>query len=938
MQKASRKVLFPALLLLLCCGIAGAEVLKKEVPKPPPADKIHPGVLNVAVRTSLASGAEYLLSLVESNYLDYAVPPKTTRANVIIGYEKQEQYSVRYRSEAYETEQPIYEHIYEEYETFEVGGSQSVEARKMGKVKRKRIVGTKQVGVNVVKGTRLVVDPKGPIVKTYTRNVGPIYRDEKGPEYWPDHLPGDNALALLALLKSGVPETDERVEKLARAVNDYVDYYGTSDLTWNIAWLAAALSNLQDSRYDDARALAISRILDGQIFVGPARGMWGPVCINMEILPVLVQHETDMGAYLAKLKTDLPKNLAKSSNAKKQMRFRQEIEKVEEYVKSLERLYAPVTQQGLRFNSVQSWFRLRQNSWETDMRYTPGLPYYLYNQTLADLESTALALYAISEAADNGCLPEGTMVPDLSRGAELGGASARRQSQVVKPQKPSGMLARAASVVSRLQRQDGGWDQCNLHQESRTFESMGLPRLPAAEDPQALPSARTRATTAQGYSCLANAGRTVGMRKLFGKYGRNILVARKNVMEDAGSYLDRKSENVVPEGRILAPYDLYFAMLGVHRSVYPTVEDRRDLWMRFAHEIVETQYDTGAWENPPAGGWSVKDTRLHSSSLWAWKPFSLKAQHDQAEKAKPNNPKPAPFTLESYWSGAWYGYMAGRHHHQTEAINREVVCTALSMLFLADGVYPPIGGYIDMTGDTPPPGVLDRLCSFLKSRHRISATSLKITPKNMRSAIMSVPLVFLAGGEALADSSMAYALKTYLRDRDGVLIVESSTPQEQNAAETKLKSMLLGSSIRSLPEDADFMADYQGPKPDIKALMTKEGRVAGIFTSTWTPPAQPGARPVQPVAYGQAVYLLVKELMGPEYFDPKYPSLYIGEDPLVARVAALSTLKSMQLMPERATPAAVKPKEPGAPATTPGSPPAAEPVEEEEMVPEDEQW
>ncbi|NQT93241.1 MAG: hypothetical protein HQ559_10805, partial [Lentisphaerae bacterium] len=351
-----------------------------------------------------------------------------------------------------------------------------------------------------------------------------------------------------------------------------------------------------------------------------------------------------------------------------------------------------------------------------------------------------------------------------------------------------------------------------------------------------------------------------------------------------------------------------------------------------------TQYDTGAWENPPAGAWPVKDRRLHSSSLWAWKPFSLKAKHDQAEKAKPNNPKPAQFKLESYWRGAWYGYMAGRHHHQTESINRPVVCTALSLLFLADGVYPPIGGYIDMTGNTAPPGVLDRLCMFLKSRHRISATSLKLTPKNIRSAIMSVPLVFLAGGEALADSSMTYVLKTYLRDKEGVVIVESSTPQEQTAAETKLKSMLLGASIRPLPEDADFMADYQGPKPDIKALMTKEGRVAGIFTSTWTPPVKPGARPVRPVAYGQAVYLLVKKLMGPEYFDPKYPSLYIGEDPLVARVAALSTLRSMQLMPERAKPAAVKSRKPGTPATASGAPATAEPVEEEELAPEDEQW
>jgi len=935
MSEASRKVLFPVLLLLLCAGVSPAEVLEKEIAKPPAAEKIHPGVLNVAVRASLASGTEHLLSLVESNYLYYAAPPKTTTARVVIGYEKQETYSVRYRWQEYD--QPIYKHIYEEYETFEVGGSHSVAARKMGKVKRQRVVGTKQVGTR--KAKRLVADPKGGVVRSYTRNVGPIYKSKQGAEYWSDHLPGDNALSLLALLKSGVPESDERLDKLARAVNDYVDYYGTSDLTWNVAWLAAALSNMHGSRYDKARALAISRILDGQIFVGPARGMWGPVCINMAILPVLVQHETDMGAELGRRKAELPKKLSKTKNPKKQEAYRLEIEQFEEYVKALERLYAPVTQQGLRFNSIQSWFRLRQNSWETDVRYTPGLPYYIYNQTLADLESTALALYAISEVAANGYLPEGTMVPDLSKGGKLGGPTGRRQAQVVKPQKPGGMLARGAAIVARLQQQDGGWNQCNMHQESRTFEAMGLPRLPPQEKPKALPSARTRATSAQGYSCLANAGKTVGMGKLFGKYGRNILAARKKVQEDAASYLDRKSEDVLPEGRILAPYDLYFAMLGVHRSVYPTVEDRRDLWLRFAHEIVETQHDSGAWESKPDAGWTVKDRRLHSSSLWAWKPLSLKAKHDQAERAKPNNPKPKPFVLKNYWNGAWYGYMAGRHHHQTESFNREIVCTSLSMLFLADGVYPPIGGYIDMTGSAAPPGVLDRLCLFLRKKHRISATSLKLTPKNIRSAILGVPLVFVSGSDALADSSITYVLKTYLRNKEGTLIVESGTPNEMAAAQTKLKSLLLGSSIRSIPANQDFMADYQGPRPDIKALFTKEGRLAAIFTSTWVPPAQPGARPRRPVAYGQAVYLLVKKLMGPEYFDPKYPTLFIGDNPFVARVAAMSTLHSLQLMPERAKPAAAKPGKPGEPAAAPaatGTAPA--PVGAEELVPEDEQW
>jgi hypothetical protein len=912
-------------------GWAGAaDPGTKRIPVPPPARDIHPGVLNVAVRAALASGSERLLTLVETNYLNYAAPPLSTRK--ITDYERMETFEVRYRP--VEVDEPIYENVYETYETFKVGDSQSVEARNMAKVTSRRVVGTKQVGTRKVQ--RLVQDPNGSVVKTHTRGIGPIY--SPGAEYWADHLPGDNALALLALLKSGVPEDDERLVKLANAVNDYVAGYGTSDLTWNIAWLAAALSNFHAEDYRRARELAVSRILDGQILSGPARGMWGPVCINMEILPVLVKYEADMNAELTKLKAELPARLKETSSRKKQDQYSQNIEELETYIKSLEKLYAPVTQQGLRFNAVQDVFRLKRDAWENDERTTAGLPYDIYNQTLADLQSTALALYAIGQAAENGYLPKSTSVPDLSGGPKQAGAKGRRDGQVLKPQAPSGILARSVFALSQLQLQDGSWNQCNMHQEVRSFQAIGLPLLLPDEKPPSLPSVRTEVTSAEGYSCFVNAGKSVGMDKMFGKYGRNVQVARKRVIEDAEAYLDRKSENVIPLGRILDPYDLYFAMLGIHRGVYPITEDRRDLWMRFAWEIVETQDNTGAWEAPPRQGWPINKRRLHASSLWAWKPFSVKAKYERTPQAKAQ-----PFDLNSYWGGGWYGFMGlrkgGSAYSIIEAINREVVCTSLCMLFLADGVYPPIAGHIAMDDRSPPPATLDWLCRFMKKKHRISATCLKLTPDNVRAAISSTPLVLVSGVEPLRDSSIADLLKTHLGVGTCTLVVESGSPAELTAAQDGLASLLPGASVHSLLPTVDFMAEYQGDKPAaIPAVLTREGRMAAIFVLSGTEATAPGAGAVQPLQYAQTLYLLARKLLGPEYFDPQYPSLYLGENPFVARVAALTSLRGAQLQPASMKTTPAGPETAGAPYAPSDKPASVAPAAQEAALPEDEVW
>ncbi|MCK5850934.1 MAG: hypothetical protein KAH23_08465 [Kiritimatiellae bacterium] len=492
----------------------------------------------MAVRASLACAREYLLGKIETNYLHYAAPPYTTRK--IVGWKTNDTYSVRYSVKTVDV--PVYKKIYETYSTVGVGKSHSATARKMGKQKKRRVVGRKKVGTR--KQKRYTRDPKGSVTKQRAMRSGPIY--SKGTEQWRHYLPGENALVMLALLKVGVREDDRRLVPLIDALNKYIMDFGIPDQTWNVAWMAAAFANLRGDRYEKTREQLINRILEGQIADGPSRGMWGPLCINLKLLPALVAHESALGESIKKIEASLKKGSKSESRL-------EELERLKTAVKDFEDVYKPVTQQGLRFDKVESYFLLKEDPWDEQKRTTPGLPYYFYNQTMADIESTAVALSAIREIAANGYLPKETTVPDLSFGKK----GRRGRNSAIRPQNVSGILARATSAIANLQKTTGRWDQGNMHQPCKAFEALGLPPLAKDERVPPLKSQETPMSTAFGYSCLVNAGEAVGIEKLLGRFGRNLFAGRKVWVEDAVTYLDGKAAWPKVLGRILAPYDIY---------------------------------------------------------------------------------------------------------------------------------------------------------------------------------------------------------------------------------------------------------------------------------------------------------------------------------------------------------------------------------------------
>ena len=598
------EVLFALLLLIAALVPCNAS------PRVPEAAEINTEALNIAVRSALGCAVNYILTKSETNHLGLLAQP--VRQSKITGYAgttnivtrfTQKITEVRYTEKESEIryamkrfDEPVWEYQYEKDKSLAVGASDTRVGRGgLGKVTNRRIVGQKQVGTQVVmkkvldpKGdivekrkdlvpdpqgkivvaiTNVVPDANGTIVQTTTQNINPIYDD--APDIWTEGLVGQNAMVLLALLKSGVPEDNHVVSQMVKSLNDYVCNYGSPDTTWDLAWLATAFANIHSNVYKRTGEILISKVLDGQITEGSARGLWGPVCINTTLLSAMIAHEQNLVNELANMK-DL---LTKSPNSKTYIR---NVEEAETRLNWFKAIYKDFTQQGLRFLEVTQNYTIAPIAYRHAT--VPGLPFYFYNQMLADMESTSLALYAIREAAENGCLPNETIRPmispirtpspilktselkrpELPKSAKssvssMGIGISSETRQLIPPENTSVILARAAAAISSRQKADGIWDEVNIHQANKSFEALGL--SPVKEDALCrLDSSKSLLSTAQAYAALLDAGRSAGLDKMRHRYGDNLHNLVRKAIPEVSTVLPGftfrtlntvKSENII---------------------------------------------------------------------------------------------------------------------------------------------------------------------------------------------------------------------------------------------------------------------------------------------------------------------------------------------------------------------------------------------------------
>jgi hypothetical protein len=806
----------------------------------PPASEIDTLLLIEAVRGCLSISVDHLLKLCETNYMTFAIPPRTTKK--VIGYEEQTTYVVTnwYRTEVVQV--PVYKDIYEEYETFAVGGGSSTSARSLQKIKAKRLVGREKIGTR--EEPRNIADTNGPLsaISTHVRYGKPIFDD--GQDIYQAGVIGANALVYTALRKCGVPETHPVMDFMMREFERLLNDHAIPDYTWDVAWLTAAFCNNRQDRYKELREWLVSKLVDGQIEEGPGRGFWGPLCIDTTLVPSML-------AYEQKLNEDRKAAQASLKEKPDDMKRQQRVDEAEAELERFALSYRFITQQGLRFDDCTSRYNATVRPNIIPPISVTGLPYYYFNQTLADMESTFYALYAIREAHENGFLPEETK--------RIITAAKR---PVAPPEKPIATLARMAAALTARQKPNGQWDECNTHQPITAFAALGLPDL-LPGDLLTMESPVTHLSTAQGFACLLNAGRVVGLERLFSRYGAQAEKAMQAQQDAARSFLEGQTA-----GRAFEPYDFFLAARGMHRNLGGNEETNRDLWIRMAYKLVSVQNPNGTWAK------DQDSTTIYSSSMLQFVLKQAELLHNRRQ-AKLEPDKRTEFNSKAWlrqYSWHVYEYMASSR-----------MKTAMAILFLSDGVRMPAAGYVRKADSsrTPPP-VMAKVLELFQARDKVDVTHISIDASTSAANLTGIPVVFVTADSDLVNPAINKVLRHYC-DNGGTIVAEIATSAQIQGLQSALLSLIDGGTIVPVPENDPCFANFSGPKPKLNAIANIKGRPSVYIIPLDTIPASPAV---------QTAYLLVKNNVAYGYFDNDYAWKLSTEQGAAMRIQALSQLKA----------------------------------------------
>ena len=829
--------------LMLAGPYAGAG--EAEPDGAPPEPKIDQAELVESVRGTLLKAVDFLRKRAADDEEGWVVPPIRTRK--VVDYKD---ITVRYRKKTFR--EPIYE--YETYETYERAvGDDSISSKKLKKVKKRRI--KKQIGTRKVE--RLVHDPKGPIQRTVKRAIW----GAGGPDFWGVAKLGHNGLALVALRRAGVSADDKAVSRLAENLATFVERYGAPDATWDLACVTAAFATLPD-KYSQrlARSLA-SKLLDGQIAQGKAKGLWGPVCINTKVLAAALRYELVLGKIREKAKATLDKR----PSAVAQKKFDQAEAALQKLQEDLAKRIA------LSASALEKIdYRIYVTPGDEDPITMSGLAHYVFTQTTADTESTAMALWALRIAAEQGVLPKQTERPTMA-GRPL-----------TSPQKTGTVLARAARALAAAQRPNGGWTEMNAHQPVKDFGYMeGLPGIPVkpARWP-ALASRTTGMSTWQGYAGLLGAGHALGLDRLLAKLGGNARRGSARARKLADQLLDGTLKDDALGARV-APFDCCLFLAGVNREFLAAKEDRRDLWLRLAFKLMNAQNNDGSW------GKAHPLTYFLSTSLRA------RVDCKELHRTPDAPPRSRAHTLlgrtekgEPGWKYLCYGrrsplrraprvHRAGHH-----LFNRIVHATACSILFLADGVRRPVAGECVWSDRAGVSGLLPGAVGLMRKKCGVALSYAPVQRELPAGELVGLPVLVVRGSGAFALPAEAKtSLGDYVR-QGGLIIVAAATDTAGGTflkeAEAALKGLVRDGAVRDIGGDQDLLAEMAG-KVTLNALTTANGAPAAVFL-----PVTPGERSTKSALTAPQAAAVVSELLlrrvPADVIKESYPTALAGPD------------------------------------------------------------
>jgi hypothetical protein len=482
----------------------------------------EPATIREAARVAMAQGVAWFKERAAQNPEGWLVGP--SRVQSVIGWTN---VTVRYRKVTVPV--PVWEHtnVVVFVQDSSVGAPRrTVQSRPW------RLTGK----TNYVE--RMTFDPNGSIVREEKR---PLV-DPKGNVCWRFSDLGDSALAVYALRRAGVPDTDPVIQRNLDNLRDAVALRGLPDQTWNLAWLAAVFAETPDDAAAELTGRLACRLLDGQLRDGPARGLWGPDSFHHRLLAVVLRDYLASDAELQAATREL-KERDRPANQKR----------VEDATFALDQKKAyldGITRHLLRLTVVESPFVWDPNALPAVSM--PGTLTFMYNQAAADLECTAIAALGLAAAAARDRLPAESLRLKLPGAAKSGAgsrpvATASLSMTLPPPERATAVLARAANAVAARQYRDGRWDEANVHQpvpDFATFSSV-LPVPPVANSFVPLKSPVTTASAAHGAAALGAIGRAVGE----GKLGSELCRAQAAGLAAAARELNQWIETRRPKGQ-----------------------------------------------------------------------------------------------------------------------------------------------------------------------------------------------------------------------------------------------------------------------------------------------------------------------------------------------------------------------------------------------------
>ena len=440
--------------------------------------------------------------------------------------------------------------------------------------------------------------------RTVTQEVydvnGPITRQSQVPIYEKDSIwnwrhggLGNNGLAILALRRCGVAGDDPLVATPASTLVSIINMFGLPDGTRDLAGLTAGLAVMPGDESKQLTERCASKLLDAQILTGPAAGLWGPVAISTPMVAAYLKTMLRLGDEKKALQADLTaeqrKKPAGGKPSAKANRIEEDIAKIDARIAALQRDANWISQLGFKlydglgltvhYGRITLEFQGRTLTME-------ALPYVVQNQISADLESTALAVFALRVAFENGRLPMKTWRPDPPKSIGPGAPPAPPDFPAARDARD--VLALAAKAINTARQADGRWPEVNIHQPVGDFAWLkSIPQI----KPEAFPKLRqpvTLASTVNGAAALAN----IQMMQT-GAVAPTALESPvcQPLIQDLLVDKPLGGSNEV----VRAPFDVAFQSTVIRNKRGQTLRQNYTTWNEIADFITARQAATGSW-------------------------------------------------------------------------------------------------------------------------------------------------------------------------------------------------------------------------------------------------------------------------------------------------------------------------------------------------------